>query len=145
MKKSVLFAKSLDSVDFGAEVELRQDILEIIMAQHGALPENQKDTLAASVNSKSVSFGVVSKISSTRNHVTPALHLLALCINLDSIACTPCNQGLVFPKIPVENLPSSIVKWVDGRRNLLAKKKLAANAPLPIEQIANGIANEVKA
>lgn len=126
-KDSKEITRSLSMVNFG-DAGLRQLVINDCSAQYGALDLNKRLSFSASVNKKSVSFGE-KESGRAKTGLTPALHLLAICVQLDSILLTPCNEGMTFPQIPVDDMPTSVVKWIEERREFLRKKAIVDSTP----------------
>ena len=127
-KDSKLIVASLELVNFGS-AELKALVVNDCAAQYGSLDLNKRLTFSASVNKKSVSFGE-KESGRVKSSLTPALHLLAVCVQLDSILDTPCNEGMSLPRIPVDDMPTSVCKWVSERREFLRKKAMVEAAPV---------------
>ena len=121
-KDSKAITESLKCVDFGS-AELAALVLNDCSAQYGALDMNKKLSFSASVNKKSVSFGE-KESGRVKSGMTPALHLLAVCVQLDAILHTPCNEGMVIPRIPIDDMPTTVCKWISERREFLRKKAI---------------------
>ena len=130
-RDSKLIAKSLELVFFGS-AELTSLIVNDCSAQYGALPEERKLSFGASYNAKTVSFKSVDSGKTGKQAATPALALLALCIELDSIQCMTVNKGMHLPRLAVDNLPTYIQLWIGQREKFLADKKIVESAPATV-------------
>jgi hypothetical protein len=129
-KDSKEITQSLSLVDFGSGSEgeaLRKLVVNDCSAQYGDLKIEKRLTFSSSVNKKSVSFGE-KESGRVKTSLTPALHLLAICVQIDALLLTPCNEGMRIPQIPVDDMPTTVCKWISERREFLRKQAIV-NAP----------------
>lgn len=125
--------QSLDLLEWSSEdkaLDLPKHVRECIAAEYGQLSFDERGTVVrSSYSTGNVKFGVSTK-HEVKAGKTAGLHLLSLCIGLDSIANKPVNSGLVL-RLDTQLLPKSIMTWLHERRHAImerAKGKTPVNA-----------------
>jgi hypothetical protein len=138
-KASIL--DSLDIITYSVhqkEIGLPAHVRECVAAEYGALPEPEKDTrkFRGGTNTRTVTFGEV-HTRGWKCDRSPALQLLAVCVQLDAVAQSPANRGLIV-RISADDLPCTaekgndsyvtIADWMSSRESVAQRKHDALKA-----------------